>query len=363
MNLEYDADQLSLRATVRELAADRHADAGRSTDEFLAMAASVGLIGAALPEASGGAGLSVVESMSVHELVGGALLREPLLSHDISAELIARQGDEHQQARWLPEVMGDVTLPFAHQEDAPSGDIVSVAATATESGDGHLIDGTKTMVLDAGRAAAFLVSARDAAGTAGVYRVAADGDGVQVDAYDLIDGRSAADLTLRGARGERLGGQDASEAIAYVIDYLLLALSSELLGVAEAALARTTEYVTVREQFGQPIGQFQAVRHKVADMIIETEQSRSMLLYGLAAMGDDPAARRTAMRLTKGKIGRSVRRVTSEACQLHGGLGMTQEYEIGQLFQRAVCADVLLGPASRHFHLHSLERGPSTPTT
>jgi alkylation response protein AidB-like acyl-CoA dehydrogenase len=363
MDLQFDDDQLAFRESFARFLAERYAkdeaDA-RAADpsfsrRFVREAAAMGVIGVAVDDLLGGVGLTTVESLSVHELAGAALVTEPLLACEAAARLIARQALLEQAERLLPGLLdGSEPVALALQEQGtPASDLNAVAATrAIGSGDGYVLDGAKAMVLGAPEAAHLLVSAALPDGQLGIFVVDSDAPGVTLIEFSLVDGRRAADVSLSSVEvpaQARLGAGDAAEALAFTMDYHVLGLCAEMVGVIGAALATTAEYVKVREQFGRPIGAFQAVQHRLADMLVEAEQCTSILYFAMAALESGPAERRAAVQLAKGKIGAGGRFVAGQAVQLHGGIGVTEEYVVGRYLKRMLASDLLGGTSRAHF--------------
>lgn len=367
MDLQFDDDQLAFRQTLARYLRERYpsqspseraADQGLA-ENFMRHSAAMGFIGAAVGEDAGGVGLSTVASLSVHELCAEALVVEPFLGLDAAAQLIERQATPDQAAALLPGLLsGEVPMVLAHQErGAAASELDLVTTEARPDAGGYALSGHKAVVVGGPEAARLLVSAALADGSVGVFAVDRSAAGVTTTEYRLVDGRRAADVQLAGVRvapGDHLGRGDATAALSYVIDYLVLGLCAELVGVVAGSISKTTQYVKIRQQFGQPIGRFQAVQHRLADMLVEYEQCRSILYYAMATLDSEPAVRRAAIHLAKGKIGAGARYITGQAVQLHGGIGVTEEYIVGRYLKRTVANDLLLGSSSAHFRRRSL---------
>ncbi len=364
MDFQLSPDQEALRDAVADFLNDRYAPEGRKAREadpqfagaFWREACAMGLTGIALDAGLGGLGLSPVEAMIVYQLLGASMVREPFLWADAAQQAMARAGTPEQQRTWLaPVTEGAAVLVLAHREEDAGADLDRVATTATETSGGFALRGRKTLVAGAALAGAFLVSARiDGAGVEG-FVVPADAPGVTVTRYTLLDGRDACDLTLDGAvlpASARLGA-GAGEAIAYAVDYLVLGLCAELLGAADRAIEVTKTYLKTRHQFGRPIGSFQALQHRMADMLVEYEQSLSIFLRALSVLDGDAAARRSMAGLAKAKVGAAARMVAGQAIQLHGGIGVTEEYVAGQIFKCVVTDDILYGSHQDHYRRYA----------
>ena len=361
MDLLLDDDQIALRAAISEFLEREYAVSSRPSRmadpevpaAFLRQGAELGMIGLAVSDSAGGVGLTAVEAMIAHELCGSALVLEPFLVADVAAQLIARHATSEQSARLLPNLLsGAGFIALAHREVGAGAELDRVSTRAAASDGGFVLSGQKTVVLGAAEAEDILVSARFDDSSVGVFVVRPQAAGVAISTYQLLDGRSASDVSLsdvRVAASEHLGAADASSIMSYLIDYLVLALCAEIVGVIGASIALTTEYLRTRHQFGQPLGKFQALQHRMADMLVESEQCRSMLYYGLSMLNAEAAARRAAISLTKAKIGSAGRAIAYQAVQLHGAIGVTQDYPIGQYLKRAVVNDILYGDSHSHF--------------
>jgi alkylation response protein AidB-like acyl-CoA dehydrogenase len=207
-------------------------------------------------------------------------------------------------------------------------------------------------VLGGSSADILLVSARTASGVT-LFEVPADADGLEIIAYHAVDGRRVADLVLTDvALGEaaRIGPEGgALPGIELAVDHGVIALMAECVGAMDAALWLTRDYLTTRKQFGVTLNTFQALQHRMADMLVETELARSMLLRGIAALSDpDPGARRAGVSAAKVQIAEAAVKVTGEAIQMHGGIGVTEEYVVGHFYKRAVLARGLFGSIDLH---------------
>ena len=266
------------------------------------------------------------------------------------------------QSAILPKIAsGETLLAFAHAERQSRYDLADVAMTARKDGSHFILDGEKTLVLNGDSADQLIVSARlsgsrrDPSGI-GLFLVDAAADGVARRGYPSIDGRRAAEISFSGVRvaADAAIGEpgDAFALIERVTDHAIAALCAEAVGAMDALHESTVEYLKSRKQFGVPIGNFQVLQHRAADMLIALEQARSMALFA-AMMADDadPAARRQALSAAKVQIGRSGRFIGQQAIQLHGGIGMTMEYSAGHYFKRLTAIDTLFGDADHHLAL------------
>mgnify|MGYP001278291996 CR=1 FL=1 len=369
MDFDLNEDQRLLKESVERLLADRYDFEARKRHmqepdgwdrNMWSAYAELGLLGLPFAEQHGGFGGGAVETMIVAEAFGRALVLEPYLATVVLGGGCLRLGaSAAMQAAVLPKVAaGELLLALAHQEPQARYELADVAAVAKPDGAGYLINGAKTLVLHGDAADKFVVSARlsgearDREGI-GLFLVDAAAQGIARRGYRTVDGLRAADVTLSdvrvgpdaviadGAAGLRLIEQVADAAIAF--------LAAEAVGAMTAAHEMTVEYLKTRKQFGVPIGSFQALQHRAADMLVMVEQARSMA-YFATMMAEEPDAveRRKALSAAKVQIGRSARFVGQQAIQLHGGMGMTMEYKVGHYFKRMTAIDTLFGDADHH---------------
>ncbi|MDH4656872.1 MULTISPECIES: acyl-CoA dehydrogenase family protein [unclassified Pseudomonas] len=324
--------------------------------EHWGMFAANGWLMAALPEEHGGLGGSPLETAIIAQELGRGLVLEPYLGCAVlAAQTLAAAANPEQQARWLPQLAeGTCRIALAYSEPGSRGMPEPVTLRAERSGDGFILHGLKSLVLGAHDAHAFIVSAR-IEGTAGVSLLLVDADavGLERQALPLHDGTWVQELNFDGVEvgadgllGEAGQGLPAlREGLAHGI----VALCAELIGGMEKTLEVTADYLKVRKQFGVPIGSFQALQHRMADMAAEVELARSMLHAALASMtNDDEPTRRKTLSGAKMLIGRAAKFVCGQGIQLHGGIGMTEEYLVGHYYKRAVVADLLLGSSDSH---------------
>jgi alkylation response protein AidB-like acyl-CoA dehydrogenase len=314
--------------------------------------AEMGLLGLPLPEDQGGFGGGPVETMLVMEAFGRGLVVEPYLASIVlGLGLLRRAGGD---AALVEQVAaGAATLAFAHQERQARHDLHDIATTARRDGDGWVLDGAKGVVLQGDSADRLLVSARiagarrDRAGI-GLFLLDPAAPGVTRRGYATQDGLRAAEIVLEGARASLLA-EDALPLIELVADEAIAALCAEAVGAMETLRDLTVDYLKTRQQFGQPIGNFQALQHRAADMLVATEQARSMTMYAaMMVRQPDAAARGTALSAAKALVGRLADQLGKEAIQLHGGIAMTEEYKAGHYFKRLAMLGVLLGDVDHH---------------
>jgi len=317
--------------------------------------AETGLLGLNVPEAQGGLGGTALDTAIVMEAFGRGLVQEPYLATAvIAARLLAAAASAEQQARHLPAIVdGSRLFALATLEPGARYDLWQVATGAHPSGDGWRLDGAKAVVLQGDAADCFIISARiDGTDAIGLFLVDADAPGLYRESAPTFDGRYAAALRLDGVRvgpEALLPAVDGYAALEQAVDYGLAGLCAEAVGAMQQLLDLTAEYLRTREQFGRPIGSFQALQHRAAEMVASVEQARSMALMAAARVEDpDPKVRRRALSAAKALIGRCGRHVGQTAVQLHGGMGMTEELACGHYFKRLTAIDKSWGDAEHH---------------
>jgi alkylation response protein AidB-like acyl-CoA dehydrogenase len=296
--------------------------------------------------------------MIVAEQMGGALTLEPWLPTVVLGGGFLRHGASAElRSALVPKIAaGEMLLAFAHTETQSRYDLHDVAATARRDGDGWVLAGRKSVVIHGDSAHRLVVTARIAGGQRdragiGVFLVDAAAKGVARRGFPTVDGHRAAEVILEGVRAEALLGQaeDGSALVDRVVDEAIAALAAEAVGAMEALQRLTLDYLKTRKQFGRPIGSFQALQHRAAEMMVALEQARSMAMLG-AMMAEEANAteRRRQMSAVKVQIGRSAKFVGQQAIQLHGGIAMTMEYAAGHYFKRLTAIDTMFGDADHH---------------
>lgn len=346
MNFDYNEEQQLLADSVRrylgktyDFETRKKIVAGQGwSSEAWAQFAQMGLTGLPVSTEHGGFGGGAVDLMGVMEAFGEALVVEPYLPLVLAVRLIERGG----AGELLPGVVeGKTKLALAHNEKGARFAVDAIRTRASRKGDGWTLDGEKAAIIGAPTADRLVVSARDADGIA-LFVV--DIASVSVQAYRTMDERLAGDVVLRGTRAERIDGGGA--ALEDAIDFGAALACAEAVGTIKFACDTTLEYLKTRKQFGVPIGTFQALQHRVVDMFISLEQTRSMacLAASRADAGGDPRAISAA----KIKIADAARHVSQEAVQLHGGMGMTEELKVSHAFRRLTVLAREFGDADHH---------------
>jgi pimeloyl-CoA dehydrogenase small subunit len=345
------------------------AEKGGWSRSVWAKLAEQGLLGLPFSEDDGGFGAGAVETMIVMEALGKALLLEPYLATVVlGGGFLRRGGSAQQKAAYIPGIIdGSKTFGFAQLEKNSRYDLNDVAASAKKKGDAYVIDGEKFVVLNGESADTLLVSARTKggqrdAGGIGVFLVPGDARGVSKKGYPTQDGLRAADITFTGVEV----GADAAigdpenglPLIEQVVDDARIAMCAEAVGAMDESLKSTVEYLKTRTQFGVPIGSFQVLQHRAADMFVAVEQARSMSMFAtMAADFEDAKERANAVAAAKVQIGKSAKFVGQQAIQLHGGIGMTMEAKIGHYFKRLTMIENSFGDTDYHLRRVSQQGG------
>src|SRR5579862_405289 len=322
--------------------------------------AEQGLLGLPFSEDDGGFGAGAVETMIVMEALGRALVLEPYLATVVIAGgLLRHGGSAAQKEAHIPSIIdGSKTFAFAQLEKNSRYDLADVTTTAKRMGDGWVIDGEKFVVPNGEGADTFVLTARtkggqrDATGI-GVFLVPGNAKGIARKGYPTQDSLHAADVTFTGVEvgsDAAIGDpENALPLIERVVDEARTALCAEAVGLMDESLKTTVEYLKTRKQFGVPIGSFQTLQHRAADMFVAVEQARSMSMFAtMASDFEDAGERATAVAAAKVQIGKSAKFVGQQSIQLHGGIGMTMEAKIGHYFKRLTMIENTFGDTDYH---------------
>ena len=350
---------LAEKATVAHLRALRDSDSDRGfSDDVWQEMAQMGWAGIAIDEEFGGLGYGYTGLGLLLEQVGRNLSASPLQSTVlVAATLVAQLGNAQQKEQWLPAIAaGDKLVTLALQEGshhAPQQCVLS----ATPDGEDYLLNGSKVLVLDVGAADSFIVIARTA-GAAGdeqglsAFLVDADTAGLAIERRSLVDSRDAGALILDGVRvpaANLLGTVDeAWDGLTRALDIANIGLASELLGLSSEAFERTVAYLKERKQFGRVLGSFQGLQHRAAELFAELELARSIVLQALHSIDGGEQELSLLASAAKAKLCEVAQRATNEAIQMHGGIGMTDEHEIGFFIKRARVAQHTFGDYNYH---------------
>ncbi len=361
MDFDFTDDQVSLRDAVarwvekgfpfeRRLALAR---AGGRTRAIWGELAELGLTGLAVPEDHGGMGFGPVEAMVVMEELGRGLVNAPYAMGALVAPALLAAGPAQLQQAWLPRVAaGEALVVLAHQERAARHRLHHVATRAVAAEGGYRLSGAKSVVPAGDEADAFIVPARlagavdDPAGIA-LFLVPRGAEGLTVGAHPTQDGARAAELRLSDTPAT-LVCTEGWPVLEQAADIGIAAACAEGVGLMDRLLAITVDYMNTRRQFGVPIASFQALRHRVADVKMQLELARSMSYYASLKLGEPAPQRRRALSQAKVQLGRSMRHVGQECIQLHGGIGVTEEYVGSHYFKRLTVLELTWGDTMHH---------------
>ena len=364
MNFAFSEEQEELRKTVRAfLEAKSSEEAVREQMEtengfdaavWSQMGEQMGLQGLAIPEEYGGSGYSYVELGVILEEMGRALLCAPYFSTVVlAANTLLHSGDEAAKAAYLPGIAsGETMATLAFTEPSGKWDEAGITMAASGSGDSWTLSGTKMFVLDGHTASLILVAARTAAGVS-LFVVDGDAAGLTRTPLSTMDQtRKQAKLEFANTPAKLIGtdGQGWS-VLSTVLDLAAVALAAEQVGGAQKVLEMAVEYAKVRVQFGRPIGSFQAIKHKCADMLLEVESAKSAAYYGMwcaAEMNDELPS---VASLAKAYCSEAYFHATAENIQIHGGIGFTWEHPAHLYFKRAKSSELLFGDPTYHREL------------
>ncbi len=355
MDFDFTDDQEQLRDAVRKWVDKGYdferrrsiASAGGFSREAYGQLAELGLAGLYIPEADGGLGMGPVEGMVVMEELGRGMVLEPLAQTLIAGAVLAGHAPEAVKSAWLPKIAsGDSLVVLAYQERAARYNFENCEAKAASAGDTWALSATKSIVPAGDQADAFIVPAM-ANGKMALFLVERTAAGVATRGYGTQDGGRAAEVTLKDAPAT-LVTLEGLAALAHAIDIGIAASCAEAVGVMDKTLAITVEYMNTRKQFGVAISSFQALRHRVADMKMQLELARSMSYYASLKLNAPTEERRRALARAKYQLGVSMRFVGQQAVQLHGGIGVTDEYIVSHYFKKLTQLEMTFGDTLHH---------------
>ena len=351
-------DFVSRESSLKRIRALREDPVGFSRKVWGQMA-ELGLLGITLPEADGGGGMGMVEMVVVMEELGRGLMPEPMLSTVLlAAHAIRYGGTAAQRKAWLPRVAeGQALMTLAYQEPQGRFDPFDVATQASKEGQGWRLQGQKIFVPDAEVADALVVTARTGGGRRDregveMFLVPRDAKGVTLEAVPSMDWRRRYSVKLDGvvlgAEAKLSGELPPDQALEAALDRATAGVSAEMLGAMNQAFTMTLDYMKTRVQFGKPIGSFQALKHRAADEYVQTELARSSVYYAAMCLDESLPDTGAAVSTAKARCNDAFHLVANESIQMHGGIGMTDEHDIGFFFKRARVAEVTLGDAAYH---------------
>ena len=369
MNFDLSQEQQLLADTFKRFATNDYTFEARAkivasptgwSEKVWASLAEMGLLGLPFPAEHDGFGGTAVDVMIVMETIGEALIVEPYLATvGLGGQFVMRGGSPAQQKRLLPAIaQGQCKMAFAHTEPGARYDLTHVNLRARREGDGFVLDGDKRVILHGAAADVLVVSARTAGQGSdphgvSLFLVDRTAPGVTVKEYRTIDELRAADISLAGVavpRDALIGLEGAGlPLIEEVVDYATALHCAEAVGCIRYANDATLDYLKTRRQFGVPIGTFQALQHRMVDMVISYEQARSMAYLACVKVDTaGPAERRRVVSAAKVKVADACRHVSQESVQLHGGMGMTDELKVSHTFRRLTVISQTFGDAEHH---------------
>jgi alkylation response protein AidB-like acyl-CoA dehydrogenase len=312
-----------------------------------AQLAELGLAGLYIAEDQGGMGMGPVEGMVVMEELGRGIVLEPLAQTLIASGILGGYAPDPLKSEWLPKIAaGEALVVLAHQERKARYRLDVCETRATQAGKGWTIDGSKSLVAAGDQADAFLVPAVTD-GKIALFLVERGANGVTTRGYLTQDGARAAEVQFKGTAAS-LVTADGLTALEHAVDIGIAATCAEAVGVLDKTMDVTVEYLNTRKQFGVTLSTFQALRHRVADMKMQLELARSMSYYASLKLNAPAAERRRAMARAKYQLGVSMRFVGQNSVQLHGGIGVTDEYIGSHYFKKLTQLEISFGDTLHH---------------
>ncbi|MDP3619841.1 MAG: acyl-CoA dehydrogenase family protein [Ramlibacter sp.] len=355
MDFDFSEDQQQLRDAVRKWVDKAYiferrraiVKAGGFDRGMYGELADLGLAGLYVSDEDGGMGMGPVEGMVVMEELGRGIVLEPVAHTLIAGGILSGYASDALRAQWLPKVAsGESIVVLAHQERKARWRLDLCETQAAQTGDGWTVTGAKSIVAAGDQADAFLVPA-DAAGKLGMFLVERTASGVTTRGYLTQDGSRAAEVTFK-ATPATLITLDGQNALTHAVDIGIAALCAEGVGVMDKTLDLTVEYMNTRKQFGVALSTFQALRHRVADMKMQLELARSMSYYASLKLNAPTEERRRAMARAKYQLGVSMRFIGQASVQLHGGIGVTDEYIGSHYFKKLTQMELTFGDTLHH---------------
>jgi len=359
MDFDFTDDQEQLRDAVRRwvdkgFTFDRRhalAKAGGSTRVVYAELAELGLTGLVIPETHGGLGLGAVDAMVVCEELGRGLVNAPFAHAALIAPALLSAAPAELQAAWLPRIAdASALVVLAHQERPARYRLNHVTTTASPQGTGWLLNGAKSIVPAGDEADAFIVPARHAGAAgdaAGIGLFIVERGATQVRGYPTQDGARAAEVSWVNAPATLITA-DGHATLEMAVDAGIAAVCAEAVGLMDRLVAITVDYMNTRKQFGVTIASFQALRHRMADVKMQLELARSMSYFASLKLGEPAPQRRRAVAQARVQLGQSMRFVGQQCVQLHGGIGMTDEYIASHYFKRLAMLELAFGDTQHH---------------
>lgn len=368
MDFSYTEEQLLLRDTVARFLKDHYAfETFRKISrgepgwrpQIWKQFAELGLLGASLPEEFGGLGGGALETMIVMEEFGKALVVEPYVATVvIGGGLLRHAGNAEQKQHWLPKIAaGETVMAFAFAEPQARYNLADIVTIAKKQNGNYILNGHKAVVLGGPWADTLIVTARTGGGqrdTGGisVFLVDKKSKGISTRDYPTVDGLHASEITFENVAvpaSYLIGGEgEALPLVERAVDDAIAAHCAEAIGCMKVLLDATVQYSKTRKQFGVPIGKFQVLQHRMVDMFMQYEQAVSIALMATLKLNESEAERKKAVSAAKAQIGKAGRFVGQQAVQIHGGMGMTDELNVGHYFKRLTMLDTLYGNVDFH---------------
>jgi len=355
MDFNFSDDQEQLRDAVRKWVGRSYtferrqgiAKSGGFDRAAYGELAELGLTGLYVAEEHGGMGMGPVEAMVVMEELGRGVVLEPLAQTLVASGVLGGYAPEAVKAQWLPKIAsGEALVVLAHQERKARYRLAECEATATQAGGGWKVSGDKSVVPAGDQADAFLVPAK-AGGKIALFLVERSAQGVSTRGYPAVDESRAAEVSLRDAAAT-LVTADGLPALEHAVDIAIACTCAEGVGAIDRTMELTAEYLNTRKQFGVTLATFQALRHRMADMKMQQELARSMSYYASLKLNAPAEERRRAMSRAKYQLGVSTRFVGQHSVQLHGGIGVTDEYVGSHYFKKLTQLDLQYGDTLHH---------------
>jgi alkylation response protein AidB-like acyl-CoA dehydrogenase len=363
MNFAFTEEQEQLRQFVRSFLQDKSSESavreqmeterGYDAAVWKQMADQLGLQSLIVPEEYGGQGFSFVELGVVLEEMGRALLCAPYFSGVLATTALVHAGDEAAKKAHLPGIAsGETIATLAFTEESGKWDESGITMEASASGDGHSLSGVKSFVIDGHTADLIIVAARTGAGVS-LFAVAGDAGGLTREALSTMDQtRKQAKLTFDNTPATLIGTEgEGWNVLSTVLDLAAVALAAEQVGGAQYVLEMAVQYAKDRVQFGRPIGSFQAIKHKCADMLLEVESAKSAAYYGLWCAAELNDELPSVASLAKAYCSEAYFHAAAENIQIHGGIGFTWEHPAHLYFKRAKSSELLFGDPAYHREL------------
>jgi len=363
MDFSFTDEQQMLRDTLESylrehwtFEARRLALRGKRTNQsdlWPGLVSDLGLLGVTFPLEAGGLGGGAVEAMLIMEQFGKALTIEPYVPTAIlGGEILKRWNCEQAHSLIAEIIAGRIKLAFAHNEQSTRFQLGNVRTRATRQGDAYRLSGRKSVVLGAPLATHFLVTAQTEVRGISLFLVSALSEGASREDFAAIDGQPASNIVFENATASCLLGEEGSglALLEPAIDAAVVALGAESVGMMRELISQTIAYMRQRKQFGQPLTAFQALQHRLADMAVQLEQAVSIVYMATLALGsEDDNERRAAVSAMKIQTNKSLRFISQQAVQLHGGMGITDELAIGHYFKRAIALIASFGNEDDHY--------------